>query len=318
MSSSAAADTLEFQSFSTSGNGTIQSDLPTGRISPSASPNAQRASLAQAADLYSTGASIGNSINGATKSGGILSLDYYTGYFDVDTVTVLTRCYKTLIPKEDYVAEVLAGVPDLYGPFWVPTTLIFSLFLTSSLISSVTAYISGEPYAYDFTRLGAAVSLVYTYALGLPLLLWAALKYWAHVDDRSPVEMISLYGYSSTVWIVVSWLALFLTRVPPIPFLLLALSTLLSAAFLLRNLYPVISLSSNTSSKLLIPVIAGLHLIMGLALWWGFMAGGGVGAIHDGTIDKGTGLGTGIGGLDGVVGGVAGGVKEGVTRLLRL
>lgn len=38
-----------------------------------------------------------------------------SGWFDVDTVTVLTRCYKTLIPKEDYVAEVLNGMPDLYG-----------------------------------------------------------------------------------------------------------------------------------------------------------------------------------------------------------
>lgn len=46
------------------------------------------------------------------------------------------------------------------GPFWVPTTLIFSLFLTSSLYSSITAYLAGQSYTYDFTRLGAAVSLV--------------------------------------------------------------------------------------------------------------------------------------------------------------
>lgn len=30
-------------------------------------------------------------------------------------MTVLNRCWKTLVPTEDYVAEVLAGVPDLYG-----------------------------------------------------------------------------------------------------------------------------------------------------------------------------------------------------------
>jgi hypothetical protein len=104
-----------------------------------------------------------------------------TGYFDIDTVTVLTRCWKTLAPREDYVAEVLQGVPDLYGqspparahplrtleltlhltgPFWVPTTLIFSLFLTSSLYSSISAYLAGQSYTYDFTRLGAAVTIV--------------------------------------------------------------------------------------------------------------------------------------------------------------
>ena len=44
---------------------------------------------------------------------GLVAAD--TGYFDVDTATVLTRCWKTLAPREDYVAEVLSGVPDLYG-----------------------------------------------------------------------------------------------------------------------------------------------------------------------------------------------------------
>lgn len=101
-----------------------------------------------------------------------------TGWFDVDTLTVLTRCWKTLVPTEDYINDVLQGVPDLYGgcdaefahhaavlirhegPFWAPTTLIFSLFLTSSLSSSIYAYLDGESYTYDFTRLGAAVSLV--------------------------------------------------------------------------------------------------------------------------------------------------------------
>lgn len=93
---------------------------------------------------------------------------------------MLTRCWKTLLPRENYVEEVLAGVPDLYGmspyacaltadltypsplpgPFWVPTTLIFSLFLTSSLSTSITAYLDGDSYTYDFARLGAAVSLV--------------------------------------------------------------------------------------------------------------------------------------------------------------
>lgn len=49
----------------------------------------------------------------------------------------------------------------------MPTTLVFSLFLTSSLYSSITAYLAGQSYTYDFTRLGAAVSLVYAPFLAL-------------------------------------------------------------------------------------------------------------------------------------------------------
>jgi hypothetical protein len=47
-------------------------------------------------------------------------------------------------------------------------------------------------------------SCSYAYHLGLPILVWASLKYWAGVDERSPVEVISLYGYASTVWILVA------------------------------------------------------------------------------------------------------------------
>ncbi|GAA6037417.1 hypothetical protein JCM8097_008560 [Rhodosporidiobolus ruineniae] len=291
-----------FQDFSTT---TIQADVPSGRISPNATPQVQ-----SSRNLYSTGVAVGSQIDGATKSGGVLNLDFYSGWFDVDTITVLTRCYKTLLPREDYVTEVLAGVPDLYGPFWVPTTLIFSLFLTSSLSTSISAYLAGQSYTYDFTRLGAATSVVYTYCLGLPILIWAAIKYWAGASERSPVEIISVYGYSATVWILVAWL----TLVPSSLFrLFLAFAgTLLSLAFLLRNLYPILANAPNVSARLLVVVIAVLHLVLAIALWWGFLAGGS-GAFDGKDLKDVAGqIGNGIGG--GLGGDAGTGVEGDVTR----
>jgi len=86
------------------------------------------------------------------------------------------------------------NAPDLYGPFWVPTTLIFALFLSSSLSSSIQAYLAGNTYNYDFTRLSVAVSVVYSYALAVPIGMWAVMRYWAGVDERGPVEMVCVYG----------------------------------------------------------------------------------------------------------------------------
>lgn len=269
---------LAFQDFSST---IIASDLPSGRISPSTSPHPSRANE----DLYAQSASFGESLNGATKAGGVLNLDYYTAYFDVDTRTVLDRCWRTCWPREDYVEGVLGGVPDLYGPFWVPTTLIFSLFLTSSLTASISAYLSGETYNYDFTRLGAAVTLVYAYFLGLPILVWAALKYWARVSERTMVEIISVYGYAATIWILTSWSTLI--PYPPLRALFALLATSISLCFLLRNLYPIIISSTNVSAKLLVVVVAVLHLGVCLALWFGFMAAGG-GRFNGGTGGAGT------------------------------
>jgi hypothetical protein len=83
------------------------------------------------------------------------------------------------------------------------TTVIFSLFVFSSLAESVTSYLSGKPFAYDFQKLSIAVSLVYAYGIGLPALLWLALKYLG-VAEWSVAEAVAIFGYGQFVWIPVS------------------------------------------------------------------------------------------------------------------
>jgi hypothetical protein len=163
-------------------------------------------------------------------------------------MTVLTRCYKTLIPKEDYVADVLNGMPDLYGEFPLlcrraartdlPSTtrpILGSdkshlLALPDVVVVDVDhglprrpavlvrfhsprrshfGRVSPEPFSRTEQQdtplvLTTRVRYRYTYFLGLPILMWVAIKYWAGARERSPVEIVSLYGYSSTVWILVA------------------------------------------------------------------------------------------------------------------
>lgn len=138
------------------------------------------------------------SISGGGSSGRtsrLFSVESYSSYFDVDTPTVLERSWRTLYPKEEYIPVVLNNQPDLYGPFWVPTTLVFALFLSSSLSSSIQAYLAGAAYNYDFTALSVAVTVVYIYTLAVPVALWGVIRYWAGVDERSPVDIISVYGW---------------------------------------------------------------------------------------------------------------------------
>jgi len=98
------------------------------------------------------------------------NVEYYQSYFDIDTRTVLTRCYSTLLPFSQPFSHFIAShlnPPDLYGPFWALTTLVFTLFLSSSLAASIAAYMSpGKEYDYDFRLLSTAVGLVYAYGLG--------------------------------------------------------------------------------------------------------------------------------------------------------
>lgn len=122
----------------------------------------------------------------------------------------------TLVPTSapTYVATQLTPAPDLYGPFWTLTTVIFSLFVFSSLALSIANFLSTtEEYNYNFQLLSIAVSLVYAYGLGVPALLWGGLKYLG--VEWSLVEAIAVWGYGQFVWIPVavrfqSFLVLFL------------------------------------------------------------------------------------------------------------
>ena len=105
--------------------------------------------------------------------------------------------------SRDYLTAHLNPSVDLYGPFWTLTTLIFSLYVFSSLASSISSYLSDTPVDYNFGLLSIAVTLVYSYGLGLPVLLWLALRYLG-VTEWTVIEAISVFGYGQFVWIPVS------------------------------------------------------------------------------------------------------------------
>lgn len=149
-------------------------------------------------------------------------VDSLQSYFDVDTNTVLKRVAMSMLPRAGFATDVCEGSVDLYGecadtkdinsypgPFWTLTTLILVLYTTSTLTSSITRYLS-DPKQHITTNLpllSTALSTVYIYGLGVPVLLWAAIK-WLGIGQWSLVEALGLYGYGMSVFIPVSLLCL--------------------------------------------------------------------------------------------------------------
>ncbi|KAF8524227.1 hypothetical protein JB92DRAFT_2703971 [Gautieria morchelliformis] len=198
----------------------------------------------------------------ATSSSGFWTIEYYQKYFDVDTKMVLTRCYTTLLPtSSSYLTTHLTPSVDLYGPFWTLTTLIFSLFVFSSLASSISSYLSSAPITYDFQLLSIAVTLVYTYGLGIPIILWVVLRYLG-VGEWSPVEAVAVFGYGQFVWIPVSILC-----VIPVPILrwsLVGVAFLFSGYFLVANIYPILASAEQKATRLLVIILVILHAALAL------------------------------------------------------
>ncbi len=64
---------------------------------------------------------------------------------------MLSRCWAALYPRANFL-DVLEGNPDLYGPFWIATTVVLILFLGGT-ISDYLASTGQERFAYDFKLL---------------------------------------------------------------------------------------------------------------------------------------------------------------------
>ena len=56
---------------------------------------------------------------------------------------------------------------------------------------------------YNVGLLSIAVSLVYAYGIGVPVLVWGALR-WLGEQEWSLVEAVAVWGYGQFVWIPVS------------------------------------------------------------------------------------------------------------------
>jgi hypothetical protein len=197
------------------------------------------------------------------SNGGFWTVEYYQVYFEVDTKEVLRRCYSTLLPTSTNYFSTHLNPPDLYGPIWTLNTLIFTLFLSSSLAASISAYLSSadQEYDYDFGLLSLAMGIVYAYGLGLPILLWMALRYMG-VGEWSMVDAVAIWGYALFVWIPVSILCVI--PVPLLRWVLVFLAFASSGYFLVRNVYPILASAEAKSTRLLIIVVAGLHAALAL------------------------------------------------------
>lgn len=120
------------------------------------------------------------------------------------------------------------------------------------------------------TFLGAA-GLVYGYTLFVPMALYLALRYFGS-ESANLLECWALYGYSNLIWVpvaLISW-----SQISLLNWVFVGVGFGMSVAFLLRNLYPVLSATDKQTSKVLLVLVLVLHLALSVAIKMLFFAHG--------------------------------------------
>lgn len=116
------------------------------------------------------------------------NLEKFRGLCDVDTETVFYRLKKTLWPFNR--RKFLESKADLYGAFWVPTTLIFLLSVSGSMASTIS---DTEEFGFDPYAIITIAGVIYFFVFAVPAVLSFCLLAGLEITFT---ELLSLYGYS--------------------------------------------------------------------------------------------------------------------------
>eukprot|EP00270_Netrium_digitus_P012832 TRINITY_DN4207_c1_g2_i1.p1 TRINITY_DN4207_c1_g2~~TRINITY_DN4207_c1_g2_i1.p1 ORF type:complete len:307 (+),score=83.22 TRINITY_DN4207_c1_g2_i1:236-1156(+) len=199
---------------------------------------------------------------------GCFSLSFYKPYFDVDTSDVIERIRDSLTPyTRSSFLEKTSLNPDMYGPFWICTTLVVAVAALGNLSSYLTFETSVDEsgqtvtWHYDINDVYSAAAILYGYAALVPAGLAFTLKCL-----KVPVGLVQLwclYGYSLFIFIPTS----VLTIIPLewLRWILVLAATGMSTTFLGSTLKSQIQ-SLEEHWLVIVSVCCGLHVCLGLVL----------------------------------------------------
>ncbi|RZF46548.1 hypothetical protein LSTR_LSTR013078 [Laodelphax striatellus] len=201
------------------------------------------------------------------RSSSLLSFEFYQSLFDVNTDQVVDRIIWSMLPrpKINYLQHYIASKPDLYGPFWVCVTLVFTIAISGNIadyMRTVDQPIYNHHWKYDFHMVSASASIIFTYTCFLPVILWGVIKWQGDVESPlGLLELLCVYGYSMTIFIPMS--VLWLIQIGWLQWLLVFVGSLMSGCVLITSVWPTF----KQRGMIFILVIQVLHSLLAM----GFM-----------------------------------------------
>ena len=194
-----------------------------------------------------------------------------------------------------YMERFIQSRPDLYGPMWVSTTLVFTVAICCNLLSFIEFKFKSEQvtsmidlkqinsanktaesfggqttvnlddWHYNMDELNSISTVMTFYGLILPSLVW--FMFWFRGCSRyyTLTETLCAYGYSVSIYIPLA--VLLMVQFAPFRYLLLALTSLASGSVLTQSFLPIAKSDPNpTGSYIMLAIIPVCHLGLGYVI----------------------------------------------------
>lgn len=178
-------------------------------------------------------------------------------YYKVTFKDVKQRIISSFKPINNSFFDIAINKPDLYGPFWIYTTLIYVIAAGGALSYYFTS--SGN-YFQLFVPL--AGSILYSFGFGFPFVMWLCFKIFG--ITMKYVSLICIYGYSLTCFIPV--LIICSCGFGWIQWIFLTYGILNSTGFILINLWNTIKGIENKKQYIFLGILLFCQLIFYLTL----------------------------------------------------
>ncbi|XP_032394023.1 protein YIPF2 isoform X2 [Etheostoma spectabile] len=206
-------------------------------------------------------------LGGQKPSGGFWTFEYYQSFFNVDTVQVLDRVKGSVmpLPGRNFVKHHLRSNPDLYGPFWICVTLVFSVAISGNL-STFLSELGNPSYHYrpQFHRVTIAAVVIFMYAWLVPIGVWGFLT-WRQGAERqiggySFLETVCVYGYSLSIYIPTS--VLWIIPFEWLRWTLILVAMVISGSVLVLTFWPVVREDTKVAAVATVVTIVVLHTLL--------------------------------------------------------
>lgn len=189
-------------------------------------------------------------------------LGFIGKYFNVELNDVISKLKGACIPFNKSFYESVENTPELYGPFWTFTTIIFLI----ALIGNFNSYIHAEDkenYVYDYNNVPYAISIIYGFGFGAPIILWLISKFVFRIDIDL-LTNLCVYGYSYTILVPILLLCIIPLKL--ISTLALLYFLLHSCTFLFYNMYLIIQQKAPKAKFFVLGLLGGVQLVLFLLL----------------------------------------------------
>jgi protein YIPF1/2 len=107
----------------------------------------------------------------------------------------------SLIPFNKRFFSMYKDKPDLYGPFWIYTTLIIIIAISGNL--SRYFELGSNDFTYNYNFIPIAATVLYSMALGLPFALKFIMRLLgSNFFNGTFIEIVGIYGCSFTSFLI--------------------------------------------------------------------------------------------------------------------